>query len=206
VIYTGKEKLKVMFYDRKVWEFISKNKPTANQSICLSMNLLLGYLKNGETWYTVAEYNQMFGTQTAPELGVSIQVSVDQDIVYSGNSTQPIYIDHQFQDSEQHQNRQIKIVLQGMGHHHNVKWPGTGEPLGLALRVSGHLENLPLTLIMSKFAKYFVEDDQSINVATKILGQNGYQLLDFQTPFYAWLHQHREALIWELTHPNGYQE
>jgi hypothetical protein len=46
----------------------------------------------------------------------------------------------------------------------------------------------------------------SINVATEILGQNGYQLLDFQTPFYTWLHQHREALIWELTYPNGYQE
>jgi hypothetical protein len=195
-----------MFYDRKVWEFISKNKPTANQSICLSMNLLLGYLKNGETWYTVAEYNQMFGTQTAPELGVSIQVSVDQDIVYSGNSTQPICIDHQFQDSEQPQNRQIKIALQGLGHHHSIKWPGTGEPLGLALRVSGHLENLPLKLIMPKFAKYFVDDDQSVNVATEILGQNGYQLLDFQTPFYTWLHQHRESLIWELTYPNGYQE
>lgn len=195
-----------MFYDRKVWEFISKNKPAANQSICLSINLLLGYLKNGETWYTVAEYNQMFGTQTAPELGVSVQVSVDQDIVYLGNSTQPICIDYQFQDSEQPQNRQIKIVLQGLGHHHSIKWPGTGEPLGLALRVSGHLENLPLKLIMPKFAKYFVEDDQSINVATEILGQNGYQLLDFQTPFYSWLHQHREGLIWELTYPNGYQE
>jgi hypothetical protein len=59
---------------------------------------------------------------------------------------------------------------------------------------------------MPKFAKYFVDDDQSVNVATEILGQNGYQLLDFQTPFYTWLHQHRESLIWELTYPNGYQE
>jgi hypothetical protein len=188
---------------KQIWNFISKNKPVADRSIDLSLELFLGYLKNGTDWYSADEYAEISDTAISWN-DVTVTVSLDNTVLYSGSPTDSPVLTHTFQDSDQAQFKVFQIKIQGLDHVHNAPWPITGEPGVVALRVRGHIDHLPLQLLMSKFAKYIVDQDGSTNVATEIMGQNGSQTLVIQTPFYAWLHQHRESFIWELTYPNGY--
>lgn len=203
MISTEKENLKIMLYNHKTWEFISKNKPLTDRNITWSIDLFLGYLKDGITWYSISEYDQVPGALSIPWNNVEVTVCMDSTVIYSGNPTQSLTVLHHLQDSDQNTVHRFEIKLQGLTNDHNPPWPRTGEHGGLALQIRGHVENIPLCLLMPKFAKYTVEDG-SVNVATEILGQNGCQTLVFNTPFYSWLHQHRESLIWELTYPSGY--
>lgn len=192
-----------MYYDKKVWDFISQNKPIADRSVKLTVNLLLGYLKGGTTWHTADEYNQAPGALPIQWDQVTVTVSMDHTVIYSGSPTQPCVIEHMFQDSGSIEDRVFTIAVQGFSHEHNRAWPGTGDLGGAALRVTGDIDNLPLKLLMPKFGRYVV-DDGTVNVATEILCQNGFQDLKMQTPFYTWLAQRRDSFLWELTYPNGY--
>jgi hypothetical protein len=190
-----------MFFDKAVWKFISKNKPADQRPINLEVNLFLGYLRNGTTWYSADDYCDISGSDSITWRDVNVQVLVGQTEVYSGTPTTTTTVSHIFQDSEDLQDCEFRIVLTGLSDQHAVPWTN-GELGGVALHVTGQLENMPLQLLMPKFGKYFVDD--TINVATEIMGQNGYQQLYFQLPFYSWLHQNRELIVWELTYPNGY--
>lgn len=192
-----------MLHDRKDWNFISKNKPVSNRPVVLSLDLFLGYLRNGTDWYSAAEYAEISDGQISWH-DIVVTVSLDNTVLYSGCPTDSPVLIHNFQDSGQEEFRVFQIKIQGLDHVHNAPWPSTGEPGGAALRVRGHIDHMPLALLMPKFAKYIVDHNDSTNVATEIMGQNGSQTLVIPTPFYTWLHQHRESLVWNLTYPNGY--
>ena len=189
--------------NQDVWDFISKNKPVTDRPVVLSLELFLGYLRNGTDWYSASEYAEISNNQI-PWHDITVTVSLDNTVLYSGSPTDLLTLTHNFQDSNQTEFRVFQIKIQGLNHTHNPPWPGSGEPGGAALRVRGHIDHIPLSLLMPKFAKYIVDHDGSTNVATEIMGQNGSQTLVIPTPFYSWLHQHRESLIWNLTYPNGY--
>ena len=186
-----------MYYDRKVWEFIRKNKPTANRSIELVVELFLGYLKDGNTWYSVDEYSAMDGALPMPWKNIIVTILMDDIVIYTGNPVDRLTVTQTFQDSNDAENRVFKIKVQGFTHEHVMQWPGTDQSGGAALNVLGHIGNIPLQLLMPKFGKY-VTDDGTTNVATDILCQNGCQDLCITTPFYTWLHQRQELLFWEL--------
>lgn len=192
-----------MFYNQKAWDFISKNKPAASRSIGLTLDLFLGYLRNGTDWHSADQYAEISNGQL-PWQDIVVTVSLDSVVLYSGSPTTALTITHNFQDGDPGQFKVFTIRIQGLDYTHNPPWPGSSEPGGAALRVRGHIDHIPLSLLMPKFAKYIVDHDGSTNVATEILGQNGSQTLVIPTPFYSWLHQHRESLIWNLTYPNGY--
>lgn len=189
--------------NQDVWDFISKNKPAVNRPVVLSLELFLGYLRNGDVWYSASEYAEISNDQI-PWHDITVTVILDNTVLCSGSPTDTLILTHNFQDSSQEEFRVFRIEIQGLNHTHNPPWPGTGEPGGAALRIQGHIDHMPLSLLMPKFAKYTVDHDGSANVATEIMGQNGRQTLVIPTPFYSWLHQHRESMIWELTYPNGY--
>lgn len=192
-----------MLYNQKVWNFISKNKPAADRPVAVSLDLFLGYLKNGTDWYSADQYAEISNSQMHWN-NIVVTVSIDSEVLYSDSPTTALTLTHDFQDSGQTQVRVFKIEIRGLSDDHNPPWPDTGEPGGVALRVQGHIDHVPLSLLMPKLGKYVVDHDGSTNVATEIMGQNGSQTLVIETPFYAWLHQHRESLIWEMTYPSGH--
>jgi hypothetical protein len=189
--------------DKNDWEFISKNKPTSNTPLTLDISFFLGYLKNGETWYSKECYESMMKCAPIPWNDVVVTISIDDNVVYTGAPVTEHRVIYEIQDSQQSLDHAIEISLQGVTDDHSTRWSddlyGT-----VALKVSGTFENLPLNLMMSKFGHYYT-DDNNINVAAEILGQNGIQKWTFKSPFYDWLHQNREHFLWELTYPSGYK-
>ena len=193
--------MKIMYHDKTVWNFISKNKPEPERNVGLTINLFLGYLRGGTTWHSADEYNCAPGALPILWDQVVVTVSMDHQVIYSGSPTHRCTIEHTFQDSNLVEDRVLTIAVQGFSYDHNRVWPATGELGGAALQVTGNIDNIPLQMLTSKFGQYMV--DGTVNIPGDILCQNGFQVLKMQTPFYSWLHQRRDSLIWELTYPNG---
>ena len=196
VIFIEKELLRLMYNNKDVWDFISRNKPAADRSIDLQVDLCLYYLSDGQTWYSVDQYTSDPDTTTIPWQDFVVTVTLDDTVLYSGSPTQLTQLRHRFQDSST-ECRVFKILVQGVSSKHNTVWPGTDKHGSAALRVNGHIDNIPLNLLMPKFGKYVV-DTGEVKIADDILCENGHQVMEIVTPFYTWLHQNKDQIIWEL--------
>jgi hypothetical protein len=181
----------------RVWKFIGVKEPIVDRSVNITIDLFLGYLKNNTTWYSAEEYSQVNNSIPIPWHNVVVTIWIDDTVIYSGSPTSLLTVTHNFQDGGPNEFRVFRIEIQGLTNDHNTLWPETNDLGGAALRVQGHIDHIPLSYLMYKFAKYIV-DDGSSNVATETLRQNGSQILTINTPFYSWLHQHREPLTWHL--------
>ena len=182
------------------WKFIKKNKKITHRSVRLTIDLFLGYMKNGTTWISPVEYSQVSGVAEIPWQDIQVKVSINGTLLYSGFPLTKTSINYSFLDSDEITQHDLQIEICGFANHHNNFWPITNESGGVCLYFRGDIENIPLNLLLSKLGKY-VLNDGSINVATDLLGQNGYQTLIIKTPFYTWLHQNRELLIKESPQP-----
>lgn len=187
-----------MYYNKDVWDFISPNKPTVDRSIELGLNLCLYYLRDGNTWYSVDEYNAEPGVIPIPWQDVIVTVVLDNAVIYTGSPAQLTQLQYCFQDSTDAQSRVFEISLQGISDKHTPAWPGTREFGSVALRVQGYVDHIPLNLLMPKFGKYHI-DTGEIKIADDIMCENGHQRWEIALPFYTWLHQNRDQIIWELT-------
>lgn len=187
-----------MYHNKDVWNFISRNKPVSDRGIDLQVDLCLYYLRNGDTWYSVEQYNSEPGTIPIPWQDFVVTVTLDDQVIYSGSPAQLTQLQHRFQDSTESQCCVFKILVQGVSNDHHTIWPGTDQSGSVALQVRGHVDNIPLNLLMPKFGKYFV-DTGDVKIADDILCENGYQSMEIVTPFYTWLHQNRDQIVWELT-------
>lgn len=187
-----------MYHNKDVWNFISQNKPVADRGIDLCMDLCLYYLRDGSEWYSVDQYCAEPNTVLIPWQDFVVTVSIDDAVIYSGSPTQLTQLQHRFQDSSEIQSRVFKISVQGASSDHTPMWPATGQFGSVALRVGGHIDNIPLNLLMPKFGKYCVDTGEE-KIADDILCENGYQIWEIPTPFYTWLHQNRDQIVWELT-------
>jgi hypothetical protein len=185
------------------WDFIKQNKPNTHNQLTLQLALFLGYLRNGEEWISQDCYSTVSGVKSIAWEDVTVSVLIDQHCVYQGTPIDECLISHQITDDADVEHT-VEIVLQGLTYDHCPVWPVDNSHGGLALKVSGKFENIPWTMLTSNFGEYLTENNK-LNVATDILGQNGIQRWSFTSPFYQWLHQRREKIIWQLTYPHGYQ-
>lgn len=192
-----------MYNNKDVWDFISKNKPKSQNLLNFDLTLFLGYLQNGERWITQEQYQNTLDTKPISWQSVSVSVLIDQQCVYQGTPTKSQTIFYQISDTHT-ADHSIDIVLSGLTYDHCPCWPEPQSHGGVALQITGTFEHIPLQQLMPKFGKYFTDNGQT-NVATEIMGQNGVQRLQFTSPFYQWLHQRRQEILWQLTYPNGYQ-
>jgi hypothetical protein len=190
-----------MYFNEEVWNFIKKNKPIIDRSLSVRVDLFLGYLRNGQQWYSKNDYEKIKTMPIVPWSDVVVIVKFNDEIVYQGTPTQQHNVEFQIQDTEDLKSCALEICLQGLVDQHMPAWYSTGEHGGVVLLVDGTIEHIPLSILMPDYGIYNVENGTT-NVATGIMGQNGRQTLTFTTPFYSWLHDRREKLIWQLVKKN----
>ena len=176
------------------WDFILKNKPVVVRTAGLAVEMSLGYMLDGTTWYTQQQYDQLAGTELIPWDKITITIKLDQTIIFESNISGTTPITYAFEDSGSIQPHTLTIQVDGIGDQHRPRWP-TGLNGGAMLKIhSITIEDMDMSSAITKLGTYVLEDG-SVHIPTSLAGSNGTQTLPFTTPIYSWLIDNHRAIL-----------
>jgi len=185
-------------FGRDTWKFIEKNKPPADRSIRMHLEFGLFFVIDQQARIPADHYNSVPAVTPVPWQDIKVTVTFDGQRLYQGSPVNTTLVDHSFQDSDQPQQRWFEIGLHGLSSQHLAVWPNTQQSGSVCLAVQGHIDHIPLYLMMGQHGRYCLDSGQE-KIADPLLGENGYQRWQIETPFYTWLHQQRQHLIWQMS-------
>ena len=176
------------------WDFILKNKPVVVRTAVLAVEMSLGYMLDGTTWYTQQQYDQLADTELIPWDKITITIKLDQTIIFESSISGTTPITYAFEDSSSIQPHTLTIQVDGIGDQHRPRWP-TGLNGGAMLKIhSITIEDMDMSLAMPTLGTYVLEDG-SVHIPTSLAGSNGVQTLPFSTPIYSWLIANHQAIL-----------
>lgn len=183
-------------FSHDTWNYIQKNKPLPTNHISIEIELTLMYLLNAESLLSVQQYQDLSDVVNIPWQGVQVAVDLDNEPLYHGSPITCAKIvcnvpDHAIQT------KTLSISVQGFDSAHVTKWPYNDYHGSAVLQIGGSIDQIPITVLMLQHGQYRLHTGE-IKQADDIMGENGCATLRFETPFYSWLHQHRDQLVWQV--------
>ena len=176
------------------WDFIFKNKPVVAKTAALAVKMSLGYMLDGNTWYTQEQYNQLPTVVPIPWDEIRIRIKLDQQIIFESVIDNLIHVTHVFEDSSSTQTHTLTIQVNGIDEQHRPRWP-SGLNGGAMLKIhSITIEDMDMFWAMPTLGTYVLEDG-SVHIPTGLAGSNGVQTLPFSTPIYSWLIANHQAIL-----------
>lgn len=176
------------------WDFILKNKPVVAKTASLVVEMSLGYMLDGTTWYTQQQYNELVDYVPIPWNKIKITIKLDQQVIFESSIHDTTQVAYSFEDSSHTQTHALTIQIDGLDESHRPRSP-SGLNGGAMLRThSIIIEDIDMALGMPRLGTYVLEDG-STHMPCDLAGSNGTQTLLFSTPIYRWLVANHRAIL-----------
>lgn len=176
------------------WDFILKNKPVVTKTASVMVEMSLGYMLDGTTWYTQQQYNQSIDVVPVPWDKIRITIKLDQQVIFESGINDTTQVTYSFEDSSSTQTHTLTIQVNGIDEQHRPRWP-SGLNGGAMLKLhSITIEDMSMEWVMPTLGTYVLEDG-SVHIPTGLAGSNGVQTLPFSTPIYSWLIANHQAVL-----------
>lgn len=165
------------------WGFIKKNKPIIERNATMSLELSIGHLID------IVNQNSSTLNYDNKWQDITVNVSLDNSIIYNGPVTTPVLLDWKFLDSSEYREHNFMIKIDGLD---QLDQPGL-----IVILKNLKIENLSIKKIIGyQKTTYTPYNTQKINILPDLcIEQNGNFKLKFYTPIYRWLFEHRQNII-----------
>jgi hypothetical protein len=155
----------------------------------LNIEISAGVMIDQEKWIPATDHDIFFGDSYAkPYDSLTVSITLDGNLLLESNVNSLVKLNHEFTDSEETTSRCLKIIVKGFDEKFCCYVDGIGEVSPMIKIDSFQIENLNMMLTMEDSGKCFYDDSPTDeSVPSMVIGQNGFQVLEFTTPIYPWL-------------------